>query len=74
VRYGNRRRTRSINRSSALLIVDVQIGLVELMSAELQRSVLPKIKTLLTKARASGIPVIFIQHEGDQTGLLYQEE
>jgi len=51
-------------RSSALLIVDVQIGLVELMPAELQRSVLPKIKTLLTKARASRIPVIFIQHDG----------
>jgi nicotinamidase-related amidase len=46
------------------MIVDVQIGLVELMSAEVRGSVLPKIKALLTKARASGIPVIFIQHEG----------
>jgi nicotinamidase-related amidase len=53
-----------VNRSSALLMVDVQIGLVELMSAEVQRSALPKIKTLLTKARASETPVIFIQHEG----------
>jgi len=47
-----------------LLIVDVQVGLVELMSANVQRSALPKIKTLLTKARASGIPVIYIQHDG----------
>jgi nicotinamidase-related amidase len=34
------------------------------MSPEVQKSVLPKIKTLLTKARASGIPVIYIQHDG----------
>jgi nicotinamidase-related amidase len=48
---------------AALLVVDVQIGLVELMSAEVQRSILPRIKTLLAKARASGIPVVFIQHD-----------
>ncbi len=49
---------------AALLIVDVQVGLVELMSAEVQRSVLPRIKTMLTKARASETPVIHIQHDG----------
>ncbi|MGA9393169.1 MAG: cysteine hydrolase family protein [Candidatus Sulfotelmatobacter sp.] len=52
------------NSSSALLIIDVQTGLVELMSPEVQRDVLPKIKVLLTKARAAGIPVIYIQHDG----------
>jgi nicotinamidase-related amidase len=52
------------DRSSALLVIDVQIGLVELAPPELQSSVLSKIKTLLTKARASGIAVIFIQHDG----------
>jgi nicotinamidase-related amidase len=52
------------NNSSALLIIDVQIGLVELMSAEIQSRALPKIKTLLTEARASGIPLIYIQHDG----------
>ncbi len=46
------------------MIIDVQIGLVDLMSAEVQSSALPKIKTLLTEARASGIPVIYIQHDG----------
>jgi nicotinamidase-related amidase len=50
--------------STALLIIDVQVGLVELMSAEVQKKVLPKIKTILTKARVSGIPVIHIQHDG----------
>ena len=54
------------NNSSALLIIDVQIGLVELMSAEVQSRALPKIKTLLTEARASRIPVIYIQHDGAQ--------
>jgi nicotinamidase-related amidase len=42
----------------------VQIGLVELVPPEIQSSVLSKIKTLLTKARASEIAVIFIQHDG----------
>ncbi len=34
------------------------------MPAQVQSSVLPEIKTLLTKARASKIPVIYIQHDG----------
>jgi nicotinamidase-related amidase len=46
------------------LIIDVQIGLVELVTPEVQSSILPKIKTLLPKARASQIAVIFIQHDG----------
>ena len=52
------------NNSSALLIIDVQVGLVELMSAEIRGSALPKIKKLLIEARASEIPVIYIQHDG----------
>ena len=46
------------------MIIDVQIGLVEVMSAEVRSSAVPKIKRLLTEARASGIPVIYIQHDG----------
>jgi len=49
---------------TALLIIDVQIGLVRLMPSELQDSVLPKIAVLLSKARSSGILVLFIQHDG----------
>jgi nicotinamidase-related amidase len=49
---------------TALLIVDVQVGLVALMPAGVRDSVLPKIKNLLTKARSSGVPVIYIQHDG----------
>lgn len=49
---------------AALVIVDVQVGLVELIPAEVRRSVLSRIETLLARARASGLPVIFIQHDG----------
>jgi nicotinamidase-related amidase len=49
---------------AALLVVDVQVGLVELIPAEVREGVLARIRTLLEKARASGNPVIFIQHDG----------
>ncbi len=47
-----------------VLIIDVQVGLMELMPAEIRDSVLPRIQTLLSRARASGTPVVFIQHDG----------
>jgi nicotinamidase-related amidase len=49
---------------TALLIVDVQIGLVALMPPALQHSVLANIKTLLDKARSTGMPIFYIQHDG----------
>lgn len=51
---------------AALLIIDCQVGLVELMPSEIQRNVLPRIGTLLAKARASGALVIYIQHDGQK--------
>jgi nicotinamidase-related amidase len=51
---------------TTLLIVDAQVGLVELMPAQVQGSVLPRIRTLIAKARASAIPVIYIQHDGSK--------
>jgi nicotinamidase-related amidase len=47
-----------------LLIIDVQVGLVRLMPPELQDRVLSNITVLLSKARSSGMPVLFIQHDG----------
>jgi nicotinamidase-related amidase len=49
---------------AALLIIDVQVGLLELMPSEIQHTVLPRISALLAKARTSGTPVIHIQHDG----------
>ncbi len=49
---------------SALVIIDVQIGLVRLMPLELQDRVLANVTVLLSKARSSGMPVLFVQHDG----------
>ena len=54
----------------ALLIIDVQVGLVEPTPAEVQASVLPRIGTLVAKARASGTSVIYIQHDGSKGHVL----
>jgi len=51
---------------NALLIVDVQVGLVKLIPAEIRAEVLSRIETLLSRARASGTPVIYIQHDGQR--------
>jgi len=48
------------------VIIDVQVGLVRLMPPEVQDRVLSKIAILLKQARASGIPVFFIQHDGPE--------
>ncbi|MFZ0734717.1 MAG: cysteine hydrolase family protein [Candidatus Sulfotelmatobacter sp.] len=49
---------------NALLIIDVQVGLVKLIPAEVRAGVISRIETLLSRARASGTPVIYIQHDG----------
>ena len=49
---------------NALLIIDIQVGLVKLIPAEIRAGVLSRIETLLSRARASGTPVIYIQHDG----------
>ena len=46
------------------MIIDVQIGLVRLMPPELQDRVLSNITVLLSQARSSEVPVLFIQHDG----------
>jgi nicotinamidase-related amidase len=51
---------------AALLIIDIQVGLVRLMPPELQHQVLSNVKVLLNKARSSAIPVWFIQHDGSK--------
>jgi nicotinamidase-related amidase len=49
---------------AALLIIDVQVGLVELTPTEVKDSVLSNIAALLAKARSSGMKALFIQHDG----------
>lgn len=49
---------------TALVIIDVQVGLVRLMQPALQDQVLSNVTVLLAKARSSGAPVLFVQHDG----------
>lgn len=55
---------RTGSKHTALLIIDTQAGLVELMSPDVRAQALPRISKLLAQARASGVPVIHIQHDG----------
>jgi nicotinamidase-related amidase len=51
---------------SALLIIDVQVGIIEGFQAYRGREVLDQINKLLDKARASNMPIIYIQHDGEK--------
>lgn len=48
----------------ALLVVDVQVGIIDGFSAYRGAEVLERINTLLARARSSGTPVIYVQHNG----------
>lgn len=54
-----------MNKDTALLIIDVQVGIIEGFHAYRGREVLEQINNLLAKARASNTPIIYIQHDGE---------
>ncbi len=54
------------NTNRALLVIDVQVGIIEAMRAYRGREVLEQINNLLTKARTSGTPIIYVQHDGEK--------
>ena len=51
--------------NTALLVIDVQVGIIEGFQAYCGREVLERINKLLAKARASNTPIIYIQHDGE---------
>jgi nicotinamidase-related amidase len=53
--------------ATALLIIDVQVGVVG--AAHQRDAVIANIKTLLTAARAVGTPVVWVQHSDDQLAI-----
>ena len=55
-----------INVNTALLVIDVQVGIVDGFSAYCGADVLERINSLLDRARASGTPVIYVQHDGGE--------
>ena len=50
--------------ATALLIIDVQVGVVG--AAHQREAVIANIQTLLTAARAAGTPVVWVQHSDEQ--------
>jgi nicotinamidase-related amidase len=54
-----------LNSYTALLIIDVQVAIIKGLHAYRGREVLEQINKLLSKARASNIPIIYIQHDGE---------
>lgn len=52
------------DNSTALLIIDVQVGIIEGFHAYRGREVLDQINSLRAKARSAGIPIIYVQHDG----------
>lgn len=53
-----------MNKDAALLIIDVQVGIIEGFHAYRGRDVLEQVNSLLLRARASNVPIIYIQHDG----------
>ena len=54
-----------MRRDTALLIIDVQVGIIEGFHAYRAREVLDQIDRLLSKARATNVPIIYVQHDGE---------
>ena len=52
-------------RDAALLVIDVQVGIIEGFHAHRATEVLGHINKLLSKARASNTPIIYVQHDGE---------
>ena len=60
-----------MNKETALLVIDVQVGVVDWSEpVEEKDAVLARINELLSRARASRAPVIYVQHDGYEGGPL----
>jgi nicotinamidase-related amidase len=65
LRYNMSRYHHDLNpMKTALLVIDVQVGIVDYFQAYNKGQVLANINDLLTRARAGRIPVIYVRHEG----------
>jgi nicotinamidase-related amidase len=50
--------------NTALLVIDVQVGIVDHFQAYNKDQVLANINGLITEARAARVPVIYVRHDG----------
>ena len=49
---------------TALLVIDVQVGIIDHFPSYNKDQVLANINDLLTKARAARVPIIYLRHDG----------
>jgi nicotinamidase-related amidase len=54
----------------ALLVIDVQVGIIDGLRAFKGRDVLDRIAELLSRARGARIPVLYVQHDGEAGDVL----
>ncbi len=55
-----------MNNNTALVIIDVQLGMFDERDAVFEgNKLIDTVKTLIGQARASSIPVVFVQHNGE---------
>jgi nicotinamidase-related amidase len=59
-----------MSSATALLVIDVQVGIIDGLRAYNGRQVLDRIASLLSKARTGRIPVLYVQHDGESGDLL----
>jgi nicotinamidase-related amidase len=50
--------------NTAILVIDVQVGIIDYFQAYNKDQVLENINDLLTRARAARVPVIYVRHGG----------
>jgi len=62
--------TMSKANPTALLVIDVQVGIIDVLRAYKGSEVIGNIGELLSRARTSGTPVIYIQHDGQPGDVL----
>jgi len=55
-----------MTRESALLIIDVQVGIIDGLGAYRGREVVGQISNLRSEARVASLPVVFVQHDGEK--------
>ncbi|GCE19737.1 cysteine hydrolase family protein [Dictyobacter kobayashii] len=54
-----------MDKDTALIIIDIQVGMIDADSAH-HTEALNNMQTLLNRARAAAIPVIYVQHDGPE--------
>ena len=53
-----------VKEGTALLVIDVQVGIIDGFHAYRGREVMEQINDLRTRARTASVPIIYVQHDG----------